>query len=142
MQPQASALHKWPRTHVRSGVVHMVGGGAALVGAALLGPRLGRFSQVKLQPPVLSTLASAIAASTHTGQNLLVPTGAAFVHQGIALTTHLLLRLQDGHAVQFSNASAAHMALGVFILWLGWCALHDVVQRRRWAALGGLCVPT
>ncbi|KAI7846332.1 hypothetical protein COHA_000169 [Chlorella ohadii] len=54
-----------------SGVVHMVGGGAALVGAALLGPRLGRFSQ-------------------------------------------------DGHAVQFSNASAAHMALGVFILWLGW----------------------
>ncbi|PRW61429.1 ammonium transporter [Chlorella sorokiniana] len=54
-----------------SGVVHMVGGGAALVGAVLLGPRLGRFNQ-------------------------------------------------DGHVIQFANASAAHMALGVFILWLGW----------------------
>ncbi|PSC73998.1 ammonium transporter [Micractinium conductrix] len=54
-----------------SGVVHMVGGGAALVGAVMLGPRLGRFSQ-------------------------------------------------DGHLVEFANSSPANMALGVFILWLGW----------------------
>ncbi|KAL4427117.1 hypothetical protein ABPG77_001121 [Micractinium sp. CCAP 211/92] len=54
-----------------SGVVHMVGGGAALVGAIMLGPRLGRFNE-------------------------------------------------DGTLVQFSNASPANMALGTFILWLGW----------------------
>lgn len=35
----------------------------------------------------------------------------------------LLLLLQDGHVIQFANASAAHMALGVFILWLGWWVL-------------------
>jgi hypothetical protein len=28
--------------------------------------------------------------------------------------------LQEGHVVEFSNASPANMALGVFILWLGW----------------------
>jgi Amt family ammonium transporter len=54
-----------------SGVVHMVGGGAALVGAWILGPRLGRFSK-------------------------------------------------DGYVIQFDNSSPANMALGVFILWLGW----------------------
>ncbi|EFN53469.1 hypothetical protein CHLNCDRAFT_136742 [Chlorella variabilis] len=54
-----------------SGVVHMVGGSAALVGATMLGPRLGRFTK-------------------------------------------------DGHVIQFDNSSPANMALGVFILWLGW----------------------
>ncbi|KAI3424104.1 hypothetical protein D9Q98_009465 [Chlorella vulgaris] len=59
-----------------SGVVHMVGGGASLMGAIFLGPRLGRFTK-------------------------------------------------DGHVVQFDNSSPANMALGVFILWLGFYAFNS-----------------
>ncbi|GAB4813391.1 hypothetical protein N2152v2_000437 [Parachlorella kessleri] len=54
-----------------SGVVHMVGGGAGLMGAILLGPRLGRFQE-------------------------------------------------DGSLVHFEPSSPTSMAVGVFILWIGW----------------------
>lgn len=59
-----------------SGVVHMVGGAAALVAATMLGPRLGRFTP-------------------------------------------------EGDVVDFTNANPAHMALGTFILWLGWYGFNS-----------------
>lgn len=58
-----------------SGVVHMVGGGAALMGAIILGPRIGRFKEGKL--------------------------------------------------VEFEPSSPTNMALGVFILWLGWYGFNS-----------------
>lgn len=42
---------------------------------------------------------------------------------------------QDGTVVHFSNASPANMALGVFILWLGWCAA--IASAALWALYGG-----
>lgn len=54
-----------------SGVVHMLGGGAALMGTFIVGPRIGRFEA-------------------------------------------------DGKVNEFEPSSPTNMALGVFILWLGW----------------------
>lgn len=58
----------------------------------------------------------------HTCANHVAP----HLMQCIKAAQCLVLLLQDGHVIQFANASAAHMALGVFILWLGWWVLMAV----------------
>lgn len=102
----------------------MVGGGAALVGATLLGPRLGRFNQARRSCLTLLHLEIGEYCAFAAGKPAVMSFEAYWSrtvirHRGY---WHLLPMLQDGHVIQFANASAAHMTLGVFILWLGWCA--------------------